>query len=215
MPTIRKTFSNDIRFDDEISKEGIDGVFSVAINNLPFGMSDESCSSNGYIIVSADSEEELEEKTINIIYFIELYTKNRILKPVINKNDKFYNSVLGFNIYELTQGFNERRSYIYKPSESDKKYTINDHITKDIPKQYFVFEDEETGEDLVLFYNLYSEVVDEKQSQEDIDIDLENNPLNQNVELLDLKDDEDNKIVAYGDAVILNMSTAQEYYTFD
>ena len=214
MPSIDKSFTNTIQYHEEISKEAIDGPISVAIENIPCGMTEETNSSHGYIIVTADSEEELEEKTMEVLSFIEHYSKNRILQPEIS-DDTFNDSITGFNIAEKTKGYHDRKSYNWNPSEKEKKYSLNDHITSEIPKNSIIFEDEETGEELVLFYHLYNDVIDENDCQENIDIDLEDNPLNENVKKLNLLDDDDNQIVAYGDAVILTMDIAQEYYTFN
>lgn len=182
MPTIEKSFKSTISFFDEIQRETNYGAYECSISNIDIDLYSELDSCNGFIEVIADTEDELEEKTNQIIFDVIDNAKNKTLLPIICLNDK--------NIDQSIKG------------------VLLNHF--DTPSNYLCFTDED-GETMFLLYNQLHDIIEYNSSTEE-QFDLINeSPLNENVTKLKLFAD-DNEIFAYGDAFILNQFYASKVF---
>ncbi len=177
--SITKEYVNHVSF-ESCSKAHGDPYYQ-ACENADISNWEEYCALTCTFTIKAYSEEELDEKTLTLISDVEHKALNKVIEVNFNDGET---EVTGFDLSTL----------------------LNPNI--EIEENRLEFTDEDTGTDMVLFFNNWNNVFGE-MSEEDRKIYAEDYPLNKEAVKYGL-DDQD----AYGNITILTKSVASEFFDF-
>ncbi len=162
---IQKSFINHVYFDKFTSKESIDGIYNVACQNVPVEYWKEYDPLNDFFTIEASTQDDLEEKTLDLITFVESFTHNCIIMHDGSRK--------GFNIKELRDKYSEYIRDFVNYGGKDKYNGSNNFVKEYLPASYFVVEyselAEELGEPIVYFYmNKKDVMVGEEGTEEEL-----------------------------------------------
>ena len=174
-------FKRDISFYKATENESYDGVVTTACENVPCSFYESM--SNTEFVITGKTIEELEEKTFDLVNEVERLSINRI----VSVSDDNSLSICGFSFSDPCS------------------------VSNRVGDTMFEFIENVDGNEIevVAFFDKVSEKSLSKMDQEDLDIFLEDNPLNPYAEKLDIEE----KI--YGDMVILTKEDASKYFKID
>lgn len=197
---ISKEYVNHVSFDSAV-KNGSEDPIACACEHADLSNWSEYCGMTYTFTVKADSEEELEEKTMELISDVEHKAKNHVIH--INYDGEV--EIKGFDFEAIKT--RTRRHYENITCYGGESRSLSDFFNGAIQNNYLEFEDEETGCDMVLFFDNWNDCF-EGETEERIEWLKDDFPLNE----VGIKYGLEEK--AYGDITILTKDFASSFVDF-
>lgn len=202
--------TNKIIIEDQIKRtvsflalvDDMESPFACACQAADLSNWDEYCGYSYTFTIFADSKDEAEEKTLDLISDIENLAKNR----VININFDNEVEVKGFDLEALKRRTQTHREIHTNYGREGK--SLNAFVTESLQKNIFEFEDEETDVDMVLFYNTYEDCFGDFNDEEK-KLYADDMKLNEEAVKYGLTEK------VYGEFTILTRQFAEEYMNFE
>lgn len=198
---IQDTLKRDISF--EALVDDMDSPMGCACEYADIENWNEYCGLTQTFTLYATDKDEMEEKTINLITDIENKAKNRVISSDLDGNI----TVNGFDFEALKR--RKKTHYDVVTSWGGESKSLSCFVTGAVQSNYLEFEDEETGQEMVLFFDTYNDVFGD-MTDEDKEAYAEDFALNEEAVKYGLEDEK-----AYGEITILTKDFATLFFNFE
>lgn len=196
---ISDSIKREVSFEEMI--QDCDSPLALACDNVNVSFWNEYHGMTHTFILMADTKDEIEEKTMELLHEIDMLTKNRII--TVNENDEV--EIGGFPLERFERSAKTHYDIVTCYGGGYKH--ISDFVYDFLPSNFFEFEDDDNVK-MVLFFNRYEDLFGD-MSEEDKEVYADDYKLNEEAIKFGLEEK------AYGEIVILTRDFASKYINLD
>lgn len=200
MPNINveKEFVAYVDFEDFCKTDN--SPYEMACENADVTYWKEYCSVGQRFKVVAESPEELDEKVSDLISHVEHLARNiRLVHDY--STDEFV--VEGFNYRDFENASKNHTAFLVDYGHAKYKHS-SEFFVDSLPENYIVLDDDEYGDEIVLFFDTYEDVFGD-MSDEDKEVHADDYKLNTKAKEYGLEED------AYGEVLIFTKDFISKY----
>lgn len=198
-PEITQEFISHLSYESILSKETLtDSPLSVALNNMPVEYWDE-VDILGNVTIKHTNQQELEERVLDFI--------NQLSIQILCVKYTGEGEIQGFSLGDLKELYSTAYSNTVSYGGKCHYDSLSHCLQINLPNNYIIAEvcDEETGEELVYFFNTWSDISKEELDHDDLMNLLADFPHNLKAQDLGIEEE------CYGDIIQVPLSIISEY----